>query len=216
MAGPPDRTTSTGHGALRTTCSDTLPSSSRPTAPRPWLPTTIMSARSASAASTIWSPGSPVQTRNDRRRRRSGRAPRAPARRARAAPHLVDAAPEPAARQLQRARVDHRDREQPRAEPRRPGRTPVGRRRGRLGEGPWRAASSCARSGRARGAPDVRAPDHARSSQHQASSAWTIASTSAFVGHDDQRVDHAEHPVRCPRRGAGCGSGTPRRPGGRR
>ena len=59
------RTTSTGQGALRTTYSETEPRSRRPIVPRPCVPTTTRSTLSASAAETIDSPGSPVQTRNE-------------------------------------------------------------------------------------------------------------------------------------------------------
>ena len=59
--GRPGRGTARGARRAPTRC----PRNSRPTAPRPWLPTRTMSTRSASAASTIRSPGSPVHTRNE-------------------------------------------------------------------------------------------------------------------------------------------------------
>ena len=70
--------------------------------PRPWLPTTIMSAPSASAASMIDSPGSPSHTRKSTRPRRStDRGRRATARMLALAAHLVDALPEAAAGQAE-------------------------------------------------------------------------------------------------------------------
>ena len=61
---PAVRATRTGIGALRTTCSDTLPITSRSMPRRPCVPTTIRSTDSAIAASTMASPGSPSQMRN--------------------------------------------------------------------------------------------------------------------------------------------------------
>ena len=58
-----DRATRTGTGALRTTRSETLPMKIRSMPRRPCEPTTMRSTPSATAASTIDSPGSPSQMR---------------------------------------------------------------------------------------------------------------------------------------------------------
>ena len=163
----------------------------RPTAPRPWLPTRTMSTRSASAASTIMSPGSPVQTRNDDVEpqlaaaldQRLGLllAPLA---------HLVDAGAEPAAGQQQRPRVDDATRRGASLRAARRARRPRPWPTTRPRSGPWRAAASRT-SPRAAGRTGTGAMPASCSgrvgttviaSTGQARSAWTIASTSSFVG----------------------------------
>ena len=196
------RTTSTGHGALRTTCSETLPRNSRPTAPRPWLPTITRSTRSASAADTIWSPGSPVQTRNDTstpscrprstQRLRLDLAP---------LPDLVDPGPEPAAGQEQRARVDDRHDQQRRPELRGQLERVVGRRGAMPPRGPSPGAASAIRPVDTAGGG---APDSCAGMSIGRCAIRTIGSGQqgrddrvhvGRRGHDDQDVDHAEHPV---------------------
>ncbi len=86
------RATRTGTGALLTTRSDTLPITSRSIPRRPWVPTTMRSTDSATAASTIASPGSPSQMRQ--RIGTPSRCPRSTIRWAAASrlgPDLVDA-----------------------------------------------------------------------------------------------------------------------------
>ncbi|QJW98102.1 hypothetical protein FTUN_5682 [Frigoriglobus tundricola] len=56
------RTVSTGHGACRTTCSATLPSSTRARPPRPCVPMHTRSACRSRAAAMISSAGDPIRT----------------------------------------------------------------------------------------------------------------------------------------------------------
>ena len=149
--------------------------------PRPWEPTTSMSTPSASAAATIWSPGSPVQTRNDTSTPRSRpRATSACASRSSRSRTWSTRARNRPPGSAQRARVDHRRPRAatPRGSPRgrAPGRSPT--RSPRRGPSPAgagaraRPAGRWRRSGRARAAIAIRTPV----------SAATIVSTSAVSG----------------------------------
>jgi hypothetical protein len=99
---------------LRTTCSDTLPRNSRPTAPRPWLPTRTMSTRSASAAETIWS--RPHEERHVDAHLAAA-LDEGLGQLLAAVTHLVHPGAEASARHQERARIDDGDDEQLRAQP---------------------------------------------------------------------------------------------------
>ena len=200
----------------------------RPTRPRPWLPTTIRSASSLAAASTIAGPGSPSQTRNDTvtppARPRMTTAPGPPSRGSARRWSIRSSA---AARGAPRGRVDDAHDEQVRPEVARqvdrlPGR-PL--RRGRQVR---REQDSTHRAGGARTRRDTGLGEHdhrTRQSSAVEPAAAAAVTTDEAPGPrgrgssrrvlDDECGDHAEHAVaalgvrqdvavECPRTGLGA------------